>query len=55
MATNNSLKNTLIEKDHGNANIATNMIKNLLNSEDIKRRFTEVLKDKALLKTYKNL
>lgn len=47
MATNNSLKNTLIEKDHGNANIATNMIKNLLNSEDIKRRFTEVLKDKA--------
>lgn len=47
MATNNSLKNTLMEKDHGNANIATNMIKNLLNSEDIKRRFTEVLKDKA--------
>ena len=47
MATNNSLKNQLVEKEHSNANIATNMLKNLMNSDDIKRRFTEVLKDKA--------
>lgn len=47
MATNSSLKNQLVEKEHSNANMATNMLKNLMNSEDIKRRFTEVLKDKA--------
>lgn len=47
MATNSSLKNQLVEKEQSTAKHATTMIKNLMNSEDIKRRFTEVLKDKA--------
>lgn len=47
MATNSSLKTKLVEKEQSTAKYATTMIKNLMNSEDIKRRFTEVLKDKA--------
>lgn len=47
MATNSSLKNQLIEKGQSIVNVEETMIKNLMNSEDIKLRFTEVLKDKA--------
>lgn len=47
MATNSSLKNQLIEKDQSTVNVQETIIKNLMNSDDIKLRFTEVLKDKA--------
>ena len=48
MATNTSLKEQLtVNQDKGGAKVATNMLKSLMNNADIKRRFTEVLKDKA--------
>lgn len=48
MATNSSLKEQLVNtQDKGGAKVATNMLKSLMSNEDIKRRFTEVLKDKA--------
>ena len=47
MATNSSLKNQLTEKAQSTENIQETMIKNLMNSDDVKLRFTEVLKDKA--------
>ena len=49
MATNTSLKEQL-STQKGNktgATVTTNMLKSLMNSEEVKRRFTEVLKDKA--------
>ncbi len=48
MATNSSLKNQLIEKGENTVNIQETMLKNLMNSNDVKSKFTEVLKDKAL-------
>lgn len=48
MATNKSLKDTLSAKgDKKSANVETNFIKSLINNDDIKGRFTEILKDKA--------
>lgn len=47
MATNSSLKNQLIEKGQSTVNIQETMFKNLINSDEIKSKFTEVLKDKA--------
>lgn len=48
MATNESLKGKLASKgDKSNANVATTMLKGLMNNEEIKRRFEEVLKDRA--------
>lgn len=49
MATNNSLKEQLTtqKENKTSAKVATNMLKSLMNSEEVKRRFTEVLKDKA--------
>lgn len=47
MATNSSLKNQLIEKDQNTVNVQETMLKNLINSDEIKSKFTEVLKDKA--------
>ena len=47
MATNNSLKNQLIEKEQSTVNVQETMFKNLINSDEIKSKFTEVLKDKA--------
>jgi recombination protein RecT len=47
MATNSSLKNQLIEKGQSTVNIQETMFKNLVNSDEIKSKFTEVLKDKA--------
>lgn len=48
MATNSSLKEQLTNtQDKGGAKVATNMLKSLMNNADIKRRFTEVLKEKA--------
>lgn len=48
MATNNSLKNQLsLKKEQGIPGTPTNMLKGLLNSEAIKRRFEEVLKERA--------
>ncbi|MVX62686.1 recombinase RecT [Clostridium chromiireducens] len=47
MATNSSLKNQLIEKGQSVVNVQETMFKNLINSEDVKVKFTEVLKDKA--------
>ena len=48
MATNSSLKEQLTNtQDKGGAKVATNMLKSLMNNQDIKRRFTEVLKEKA--------
>lgn len=47
MATNSSLKNQLIEKEQSTVNVQETMFKNLINSDEIKSKFTEVLKDKA--------
>lgn len=47
MATNSSLKNQLIEKEQSTVNVQETMFKNLINSDDVKSKFTEVLKDKA--------
>lgn len=47
MATNNSLKNQLIEKGQNPVNVQETMFKSLINSDDVKLKFTEVLKDKA--------
>lgn len=47
MATNSSLKNQLIEKEQSIVNVQETMFKNLINSDEIKSKFTEVLKDKA--------
>lgn len=47
MATNSSLKNQLIEKEQNVVNVQETMLKNLINSDEIKCKFTEVLKDKA--------
>lgn len=47
MATNISLKNQLIEKGEIAVNVQETMFKNLINSDEIKSKFTEVLKDKA--------
>ena len=47
MATNSSLKDQLIEKGQSTINVQETMFKNLMNSDEIKLRFTEVLKDKA--------
>jgi recombination protein RecT len=47
MATNSSLKNQLIEKEQSTVNVQETMFKNLINSNDVKLKFTEVLKDKA--------
>ena len=49
MATNTSLKEQLItqKENKTGAKVTTNMLKSLMNSEEVKRRFTEVLKDKA--------
>lgn len=47
MATNNSLKDQLIEKGQSAVNVQETMLKNLMNSDEIKSKFTEVLKDKA--------
>ena len=47
MATNNSLKDQLIEKGQSAVNVQETMFKNLMNSDEIKSKFTEVLKDKA--------
>ena len=47
MATNNSLKDQLIEKGQSTVNVQETMFKNLMNSDEIKSKFTEVLKDKA--------
>ncbi|OOM06797.1 recombinase RecT [Clostridium saccharobutylicum] len=48
MATNSSLKNQLIEKEQTTVNVQETMFKNLINSDDVKSKFTEVLKDKAI-------
>lgn len=48
MATNSSLKNQLIEKEQNAVNAQETIFKNLINSDDVKSKFTEVLKDKAL-------
>ncbi|WP_238899575.1 recombinase RecT [Clostridium sp. YIM B02500] len=48
MATNSSLKNQLIEKEQSTVNVQETIFKNLINSDDVKSKFTEVLKDKAL-------
>lgn len=47
MATNSSLKSQLTEKEQSTVNVQETMFKNLMNSDDVKLRFTEVLKDKA--------
>lgn len=47
MATNNSLKDQLIEKGQSTVNVQETMFKNLMNSDEIRSKFTEVLKDKA--------
>lgn len=48
MATNNSLKNQLtVKKEQIVTGTPANMLKGLLNSEAIKRRFEEVLKERA--------
>lgn len=47
MATNSSLKNQLIEKEQSTVNVQETIFKNLINSDEIKSKFTEVLKDKA--------
>lgn len=47
MATNSSLKNQLIEKEQSTVNVQETIFKNLINSDDVKSKFTEVLKDKA--------
>lgn len=46
MATNSSLKSQLNNKKEA-PGVSTNMIKGLLNSDSVKKRFEEVLKDKA--------
>jgi recombination protein RecT len=48
MATNSSLKNQLIEKGQSVVNVQETMFRNFINSDDVKSKFTEVLKDKAL-------
>lgn len=48
MATNSSLKNQLIEKGQNTVNVQETMFKNLINSDEIKSQFTEVLKDEAV-------
>lgn len=47
MATSSSLKNQLTMKIEQNAATPNNMLKGLLNSEAIKKRFEEVLKERA--------
>jgi recombination protein RecT len=48
MATNSSIKNQLaVKKDQSVNQSPNNMLKNLLNSDAIKRRFEEVLKQRA--------
>lgn len=47
MATNSSLKNQLMEKEQSTVNVQETMFKNLINSAEIKSKFTEVLKHKA--------
>lgn len=48
MATNSSLKNQLtVKKEQNLAGSPSNMLKGLLNSDAIKRRFEEVLKERA--------
>ena len=47
MATNSSLKNQLIEKEQNEVKVQETMLKTLINSADIKSKFTEVLKNKA--------
>ena len=47
MATNASLKNQLTNKEPNESNIATSTLKSLMNNADIKRRFTEILKERA--------
>ena len=46
MATNASLKNQLTNKEPNESNIATSTLKSLMNNADIKRRFTEILKER---------
>lgn len=47
MATNNSLKNQLMDKEQNTVNVQETMLKNLMNSDGVKSKFTEVLKDKT--------
>jgi len=48
MATNQSLKNQLsVKKEQSGASVAQNTIRGLLNSDGIKKRFEEVLKQRA--------
>ncbi len=48
IATNSSLKNQLIEKEQSTVNVQETIFKNLINSDDVKLKFAEVLTDKAV-------